>query len=180
MLRRLFFVIAALATIGFAPQPASADYWGRWDRVGGGWTTGWIRHPGFANVCGHQHPGCNCQGRSYCGSYPNGAVTIWCPQGPNTGPVWQIRCSIQPIAGGGAGHTQRYQNPTMHGAVVDWCAPWAQNCGWGGAHTFCRAVGYARAVDFSTYRPGRTWVMITNRYCNFWNCVGFAHVTCAR
>ena len=179
MLRKILFIVATLAGIGLSPRVADADYYGRWDRVGGGWTTGWIRHPGNANTCGHEHPGCNCQGRSYCGRYANGAVTIWCPQGANVGVVWQIRCTIQPIAGG-HGATQRFNNPTIQGAIVDWCAPWAQNCGAGGANYFCRSQGYARAVDYATYRPGRTWVQITNRHCVHPNCAGFSHVTCSR
>lgn len=75
---------------------------------------------------------------------------------------------------------QRYDNPRSHGAVVDWCASWATNCGWGGAHQFCQARGHSRALSWNVYRPGRTWVIGTSQFCQGPNCQGFSQVTCRR
>ena len=73
----------------------------------------------------------------------------------------------------------RYDNPHAQGAVVDWCASWASNCGWGGAHQYCQRRGHPRALSWNVYRPGRTWVAGSNQYCNGPNCQGFSQVTCA-
>ncbi|MCW5773454.1 MAG: hypothetical protein KIT16_17565 [Rhodospirillaceae bacterium] len=72
----------------------------------------------------------------------------------------------------------RFQFPRINGAIVDWCQSWSANCGWGGAHQYCRARGYPRARNWSTYRPGRTWVMGSRQFCNGGNCTGFSQVTC--
>jgi len=168
------FIVVWLA---LGASAAQADYWGRWDRVGGGWSTGWIRHTGDANVCGHYHQGCRCG--NVCGAYPNGAVTTWWPYGCNR-EMWQIRCSIRPISQPGGGQRVRINHPRIQGAIVDWCASWATNCGAGGAHQYCRSIGYSSAADWSTFTPGRTWVMGSNRYCQAPNCAGFQHVTCVR
>ena len=68
--------------------------------------------------------------------------------------------------------------PTMHGLTVDNCAVWGNNCGWGGAHQFCQAQGHPAARSFQLNRPGRTYVIGTNRVCEGAQCVGFAQVVC--
>lgn len=79
-----------------------------------------------------------------------------------------------------AGHGNRINQPRMHGAIVDWCSHWASNCGKGGADQYCRSRGYSSASDWTLLRPGRTWVMGSNRFCTGPACQGFQHVTCAR
>ncbi len=74
----------------------------------------------------------------------------------------------------------RFRLPRIRGAIVDHCTTWATNCGWGGAHMYCRRRGYRQAASWRTYRPGRTWVMGSNRYCNGGFCVGFREVVCRR
>ena len=183
MLTRWIVALAACAAMLCASEsPAQADYFARWQQLGGSWSWGPVRVSGDANVCVHNHPGCTCQNRNYCGTYRHNDLTTWCPNGANRGPAWRIQCLIRPVAGTGpgTGQTRRINNPTINGATVDWCAPWAQNCGMGAATTYCRSIGYARAVDFATSRPGRTWVMGSNRYCTQPSCGGFSHVTCAR
>lgn len=71
-----------------------------------------------------------------------------------------------------------FNAPQMNGAVVDNCATWANDCGWGGAHQFCRMQGYAAARSFLLYNPGRTWVAGSQKYCDGGSCVGFAQVVC--
>ncbi len=94
MLRTLVF--AALLLVSFAAGSARADYFGRWDRVGGGWTTGWVKLGGNADVCTHGSQ-CDCGGQNHCGNYRDGAVTTYWPNGCAR-PSWQIRCSIRQVA----------------------------------------------------------------------------------
>ena len=75
---------------------------------------------------------------------------------------------------------RRFDHPVMNGAIVDWCSTWATNCGVGGANQFCQWHGYARATEWGTYHPGRTWVIGSNQFCDGGFCVGFSHVTCSR
>lgn len=170
------FVAAWLA---FGASAAEADYLARWDRVGGGWTTGWIRHNGSANICGHYAPGCRCGSQNFCGPYPHGAVTTWWPNGCGR-PAWQVRCTIQPTGAPGGSQGVRIDHPRIRGISVDWCTHWGTNCGKGGADLYCRSIGYAGAADWSTFRPGRTWVIGSNQQCVGDFCVGFQHVTCVR
>jgi len=77
------------------------------------------------------------------------------------------------------GFNQRtFHYPQLQGASVDWCATWATNCGKGGADQYCQRVGYQQATSWQTYRPGRTWVIGSNQYCNGGFCVGLSQVTC--
>jgi hypothetical protein len=82
--------------------------------------------------------------------------------------------------GGGGGAIVTINNPTWSGAVVDHCRTWATNCGAGGANQYCRRRGFQSAVNWTTYRPGRTFVIGSNRYCNGGGCVGFRMVRCRR
>jgi hypothetical protein len=49
----------------------------------------------------------------------------------------------------------------------------------GGAKAFCRLRGYARVVKWEHVRPGRTWVLGSERACKGDFCVGFTYVVCA-
>lgn len=73
---------------------------------------------------------------------------------------------------------ERINLPHLRGAAVDWCATWATNCGKGGADLFCQMKGFASASDWAMYRPGKTWVIGSNRHCTGPNCQGFRYVTC--
>jgi hypothetical protein len=74
---------------------------------------------------------------------------------------------------------RRYEPPTVQGLVVDQCESWSTNCGGGGAHAFCRLRGYERASKWELVKPGRTWVLGSNRSCEGEGCVGFTYVVCA-
>jgi hypothetical protein len=74
---------------------------------------------------------------------------------------------------------QRFEFPRSHGASVDWCAVWANGCGWEGAHQFCRRRGFARATGWDVFQPGHTYVIGDGRYCNGDFCKGFRDVTCS-
>jgi PAN domain len=76
--------------------------------------------------------------------------------------------------------TMRFDNPMIQGTIVDRCATWGTDCGPGGANLFCRSNGFARALDWSTFQPGRTWVIGSGQMCQGDFCAGFRHVTCAR
>lgn len=131
----MFRVLATILFSFIGIQAAYADYWGRWDRIGGGWTTGWIRHSGNAYVCGHRHWGCRCGRISYCGNYRNGAVTTWWPRGCGRGrPVWRIRCSIRPIGspGGAQGANHRFCQRYAQQAINQYRANLARRCGYRG------------------------------------------------
>jgi hypothetical protein len=68
----------------------------------------------------------------------------------------------------------------MAGAIVDWCATWATNCGKGGADQFCREQNYSEALTWTLIRPGRTYVIGTRQICEGGHCTGFNSVTCRR
>lgn len=74
----------------------------------------------------------------------------------------------------------RVNRPYMNGAFVDWCVNWGSNCGANAAYIVCQRLGYRGATNWSTFRPGRTFVMGANRYCQGAGCVGFDYVICAR
>jgi hypothetical protein len=71
-----------------------------------------------------------------------------------------------------------FRYPKAGGAIVDWCAVWAHDCGWGGATQFCRARGFDRALSWDTFRPGHTFVIGSQQYCDGDVCKGFSFVRC--
>ncbi len=76
---------------------------------------------------------------------------------------------------------QTFEYPTINGAIVDHCATWATDCGWGGANLFCRTQGYGQATAFERdYFPGRTWVIGSQQFCDGNFCQGFRRVTCGQ
>ena len=74
--------------------------------------------------------------------------------------------------------TRRFQPALANGLPVDNCESWSKNCGEPGASAFCRKQGFARALQWEFNRPGRTWVIGSNRACEGDFCVGFAYVVC--
>jgi hypothetical protein len=73
---------------------------------------------------------------------------------------------------------QRFEFPRSHGASVDWCAVWANGCGWEGAHQFCRQRGFSRAMSWDVFTVGHTYVIGAGRFCDAEFCKGFKQVTC--
>ena len=73
---------------------------------------------------------------------------------------------------------QRFDHPQMAGAIVDWCAVWAADCGTGGANLYCRQMGFHSAAAWDAFNPGRTFVIGSNRFCDGPNCRGFRYVVC--
>jgi hypothetical protein len=71
-----------------------------------------------------------------------------------------------------------FEFPRAGGTIVDWCAVWSNDCGWGGAHQFCRSKGFDRALSFDIFHPGHTYVIGSNRYCDGEVCRGFRFVRC--
>jgi len=71
-----------------------------------------------------------------------------------------------------------FHNPKVNGVPVDWCATYATNCGAGGANLFCQQHGFANAISWTTFNPGKTWVLGSNQFCNGGFCVGFSFVRC--
>jgi hypothetical protein len=71
-----------------------------------------------------------------------------------------------------------FEFPRAGDAIIDWCVFWARDCGWGGAHQFCRSNGFDHALTFDVFRPGRTYVIGSNKYCVGETCTGFRFVTC--
>ncbi len=85
-----------------------------------------------------------------------------------------VKSANTPAQGGDAA----FRPPQINGVVVDNCAVWGNDCGWGGAHQFCRSQGYGAARSFQLSRPGRTYVIGSRRLCEGANCVGFSEVIC--
>jgi hypothetical protein len=71
-----------------------------------------------------------------------------------------------------------YTFPRAGGAIVDWCAAFSRDCGWGGAHQFCRSKGFDRALTWDIFHPGRTYVIGSDRYCDGEVCRGFRFIRC--
>jgi hypothetical protein len=68
--------------------------------------------------------------------------------------------------------------PKAGGAILDWCAVWAQGCGWPAAHQFCQSRGFSHALSWNVFRAGHTFVVGSNRYCDGDACKGFSFVRC--
>jgi hypothetical protein len=98
--------------------------------------------------------------------------------GANSGPGAGSGAGVGIVIGGGAGGGGSFDNPTLNGAVVDWCSTWSTNCGAGGANLFCQVAGFSGAANWTTFKPGKTWVIGSNQSCNGGFCIGFSHVTC--
>jgi hypothetical protein len=180
--------LIALAILGGA-NAALADIRYQNPRMNGAivdWCTHWATNCGWGGA--HQY----CQGRGHPRAtswnvYQPGRTWVtgsnrFCVGGSCRG-FSQVTCASPAGPGPGpgpGGDVRRFNNPHMNGAVVDWCMHWAANCGWGGAHQLCRRYGFARALSWNVYQPGRTWVMGSNRFCVGGFCRGFSQVTCRR
>ena len=74
----------------------------------------------------------------------------------------------------------RFNYPQVGGAILDHCWTWATNCGRPRANWYCRRRGHSQATTFGTYRPNRTYVVGSRRYCNGRHCVGYRFINCRR
>jgi len=88
-------LIAVAVSLIASASAANADYYARWDQMGGNWTTGWVRHDGNAYKCGSFNS-CRCGHSNYCGWHRKGAVVKYWHAGCRR-PAWRLRCSIKPI-----------------------------------------------------------------------------------
>ncbi len=182
-------LLSALITALAGAAPASANFRYNNPRVNGAvvdWCSTWATNCGW----GGAHQFCRTRGHPSAvnwNTYRPGRTWVigsnnFCNGGVCVG-FSQVTCATAAGPGPGpgpGGEVFRFNNPRMQGATVDWCSTWATNCGWGGANQFCQSRGYSRALNWNTFRPGRTWVMGSNTHCNGGVCVGFSHVTCRR
>jgi hypothetical protein len=88
--------------------------------------------------------------------------------------------ALRRCGAGGGGAIRRFNYPRVNGAILDHCWTWAQNCGAPRAHWFCRSRGYRQAASYGRYRPGRTWVVGSRRFCQGGHCVGYSYINCRR
>ncbi len=76
-----------------------------------------------------------------------------------------------------------FRYPKINGYRLDWCRLWAQDCGEGAADTFCKRMGFKRAINFQEdYDIGArspTYVIDSGKICNQSFCDGFKYITCA-
>jgi hypothetical protein len=179
--------LTMIVLLGAPMGRADADVIYRFPRVGGAildhcWTwaqnCGWTAANWYCRRRGHP------RARSF-GRYRPGRTYVagsrrYCNGGGCTG-YNHIRCvSGAAGPGGPGGRVRTFSYPRIRGAILDHCWTWATNCGWARANWFCRVRGYRRAIAFNRYRPGRTYVVGSNRYCRGTGCVGFRSIRCRR
>jgi hypothetical protein len=107
----------------------------------------------------------------------------WCMFGNNSNNAASEAAKRQDalLRCGSASSKQRtFESPRRKGAIVDNCVTFGKDCGGGGAHHFCRLKGYARASAWQHNRPGRTYVIGSQSYCDGSVCVGYQSITCER
>jgi hypothetical protein len=71
-----------------------------------------------------------------------------------------------------------FSYPHERGAIVDWCAVWANDCGAPAANAFCHSRGFDRALSWNIFQAGRTYVVGSHRYCEGGGCKGFRFIRC--
>ncbi len=72
-----------------------------------------------------------------------------------------------------------FNEPTVNGARLDWCARWGVDCGQSAADAFCRSKDYPAATEWTITRAARTIVAADNRFCDAPNvCYGWGSITC--
>jgi hypothetical protein len=83
--------------------------------------------------------------------------------------------------------TERFENPSIAGGRLDWCAIFGENCGTPAANAFCRLKGYARSVNHEKApNLGRTKLVngqdcdCVSKKCGNYTCDGFKYVTCVK
>jgi hypothetical protein len=80
--------------------------------------------------------------------------------------------------------TQTFPAPMQGDFRLDACEQWAQKCGEPAASAWCRAKGFARAVDFPEENVGKagvpTRLIGTNQVCRESICTSFVYITCEK
>lgn len=189
----LLAVLLAAGIGAMAPRTAHADIIYHWPRINGisldhcwYWTRncGWARAHWWCRRRGH--PGA----RAYRLTRPGRTFVVGSRQicrGAGCVGYRYIRCVGSAYGRGGYGpgpgyarRRVRFNYPRINGAIVDHCVWFATRCGWPAANLYCRRRGFSRAIYWSRFRPGRTWVQRSRRYCVGYGCVGFQRITCIR
>jgi hypothetical protein len=107
----------------------------------------------------------------------------WCMSGNNNNNAASETAKRQDAlqrCGSASGKQKTFASPRQKGAIVDNCVTFGTDCGGGGAHNFCRLKGYVRASAWQHSRPGRTYVIGSQSFCEGSVCVGYQSITCVR
>ncbi len=98
-MRNQIVKLAFVALVLSWSLPASAaSYYVRWDKIGGGWTTGWVKQSSsdpHAGQCGNfdtHKMSCRCD--NSCGWYSHGQKITHYPNGCN-GNRWTLVCKTK-------------------------------------------------------------------------------------
>ncbi|MBK8452568.1 MAG: hypothetical protein WAQ53_11765 [Thiofilum sp.] len=80
-----------------------------------------------------------------------------------------------------------FSYPIRYGAnntVLDWCSPWAQNCGLPTADRFCKEKGFTRASSHGGMRNlsagEKSRIFGEGQVCDDAGCGSFRRITCVR
>lgn len=83
--------------------------------------------------------------------------------------------------------TKKFSDPIKYGAngtLLDWCSPWAQNCGRPTADKFCKDKGYSTVLNHGDMRRIRSGEMTrlfgNGQVCDDSGCGTFTSITCIR
>ena len=77
--------------------------------------------------------------------------------------------------------SQRFVVPRFNHFRVDWCYANGKECGARPAFSFCRRMGFRRAIDFKQESNlGATRALGNLRLCFGGDCHGFSEITCKR
>jgi hypothetical protein len=87
-----------------------------------------------------------------------------------------------PYNPGQPGQQNSYSYPSIRGYRLDWCRLWATDCGQGAADSFCRSMGYSRAISFDIDSDiglrSPTMVIESGQICSEAFCDGFKYINC--
>jgi hypothetical protein len=82
---------------------------------------------------------------------------------------------------------KKFDDPVKYGAngtLLDWCSPWAQNCGRPTADKFCKDNGYSTVLNHGAMRHIRSGEMTrlfgNGQVCDDSGCGTFTSITCIR
>lgn len=76
---------------------------------------------------------------------------------------------------------QRFAFPRFGHFRIDWCYENGKGCGQRAAYSFCRRMGYMRAIEYGKEeRTGATKAIGNQRLCFGRQCRSFSYITCYR
>lgn len=97
---------------------------------------------------------------------------------PNCGRITAVVCKQESVV---------FPYPIRYGAnntVLDWCSPWAQNCGLPTADKFCKDKGFTKAVSHGGMRNlnagEKSRIFGEGQICDDTGCGTFRKITCVR